>query len=274
MHRGILTGLFFLCVTLFGTLTLTAASPKSLPAVQPLKLSDDEQGNKNLYALLRAIGYDHKAQTESTEDPSRAAIRAFQRSHKLPETGRVNAPTLHLFGGPAAQLDAVPRFFYPVQPGDTLSGIARRFAVPLFTLLRFNAEVESIETIYIGQKIVVPVLFPLLGELAIQHARVCVQRFLGTYASHVPFSEVSKLEKWYASALAREGYSVEMDEESPLEKISFSGRGITLGQVSFGALETNDSTRVDIGLLFTESENVQDAPCITIATETDHSQNP
>jgi len=57
---------------------------------------------------------------------------------------------------------------YTVQPGDTMSGIARRYEISLAELLKANANITDPSRIYVGQKITIPDT----GSLAVYEQQV------------------------------------------------------------------------------------------------------
>ncbi|WP_324669693.1 peptidoglycan DD-metalloendopeptidase family protein [Geochorda subterranea] len=103
------------------------------------------QGALALQRLLFSLGYDvsldgiYGAETAS-------AVSRFQAQAGLRATGQADATTV-------ARILATT-WWYPVQPGDTLSGIARLYGTTVDTLVRLNG--LGGDTIRVGQRLLVP----------------------------------------------------------------------------------------------------------------------
>lgn len=94
---------------------------------------------------------------------TQAAVIAFQQSKNIPATGIVTAATWGALGvncGVAPPPPPPPPppsgGTYIVQPGDTMSAIARRFGVSLQALIAANPQITNPNVIFPGQTLNIP----------------------------------------------------------------------------------------------------------------------
>ncbi len=100
-----------------------------------------------LQSRLRHLGYASVKATGYFGPVTKRAVQAFQRTHHLRGDGVVNprteralrtARTRGTASSASPAFEAAPPRTYRVKPGDTLSGIARRFHVSWMMLARLN----------------------------------------------------------------------------------------------------------------------------------------
>lgn len=199
-------------------------------------------------AVLRAMGLYDGPLTGTLDDAGRAALAAFQRRYGLNPTGVLDRDTLAFLGGPAAKLQHQARFIYTVKPGDTLSGIAVRFGVPLPLLVRHNPDIKSVHRIYAGAQLVIPVDFPMPAHFEVLRVQVLPERFLGSYLVDVAFADADRLAEELALRLREHGYQVQVEQRA-LDGITVRNASVGLGRITFSPYRSEGLTRIDVGLL-------------------------
>lgn len=238
--------------------TLALLVPSSLISAEgaPAQMNGDLQHDtRALQSLLGILGLYEGAPTGQADTATARALAQLQRQSGLPPSGELDAATLHKLGGPAERLAQMPRFRYTVRPGDTLSQIALRFRSNIAAIVRLNPAIHSVHHIVAGTELVIPVEIELPESLTVERTQVLPDRFLGSYSSAVPFTEVHRLAESLADALRATGFAVEVNN-NPLDGITLRGRGVVLGRLTFSAQQSNGRTRVDVGLLFQRHEEL------------------
>lgn len=242
---------------LSGTGSVLARQQVSSSEQPPISSYDITGDVRSLQRLLAVIGHFQQSPTGSWDEVTANALKAFQRSQDLPQTGELDEPTIAALGGSQDALDRHPRFRHVIRSGDILSALAERFGSSIPWIVRFNPSLTSIHHIAEGAEIVVPIQFPLPDSFRVERLQVLTDRFLGTYISDVSFTEVNKLEEAIAAMLERAGFNIER-ASTPLEGITISGRGIVLGKLVFSAQQSNGKTRVHLALLFKKQEDLEE----------------
>lgn len=209
-----------------------------------------------LQELLAVLGHYDQEPTGQWDDETSRALEAFQAAEGLPVTGELDDATLEALGGPTSRMNDRPRFRYAPANGESLAAVARRFASTLPWIARYNPAVQSPGDEVPEGGIVVPVPFPLPEGLAAERVEVLPGRFLGTYASDVPFAGVGRLAEHMAAMLEDAGYEVEK-AATPLDGITLRGKGVVLGRVVFSASPSGGTARVHVGLVFVPQEELE-----------------
>lgn len=222
------------------------------PFQLPTPGETNEEAVLDLQRLLKALTVYPGEPTGRYDETTEAALRRFQAAWGLEATGVVDDHTARALGGTSPPEDR-PRLVYTVRPGDTLSQLAVRYAVSVPWIARFNAHLTSIHQIRSGSRLVIPIDLPLPEGFRAERLQILSDRFLGTYVSDYPFSDVDRLIVWYVAELEANGYGVEWNERNPLNGITVRGRGPLIGRIDFRS-QSGVSTRLDVGLLFTEAE--------------------
>ncbi|HEY8418705.1 MAG TPA: peptidoglycan-binding protein [Limnochordales bacterium] len=226
--------------------------PAPTPGVTAAEPEASQQPNVDdlwqVQAVLAALGMYNGPLTGVHDEATREALLRFQRAYRLPATGVLDRDTLAFLGGSAATLDRHPRFLYTVQPGDTLSGLAARFRVPMPRIVRYNPSITSVHRIYAGHQLVIPVEFPIPDHFKVLRLQVLSQRFLGSYLVDVPFADADRLANDFAQLLRERGFEVQV-EKTALDGITVRNRAVGLGRITFSPFRSEGLTRVDVGLL-------------------------
>ncbi len=248
-------------------LTLSLATPPSVQAREsdprpnaptqskgdttrlPSELSSDVA---ELQRILKAMGYFLNALSGNLDPNTVAALESFQRDYALPVTGDLDEYTLAALGGSPETLNRRPRFRYTVRDRDTLVGIARQYGSSVPWILRLNPAIESMDRIVSGMELVVPIRFPIPDGFQVERVQVLLDRFLGTYVTDVPYTDVNRLEEQVLERLVTEGFEIERG--TTLEGTTLSGRGVILGKLVFRAQQSNGKTRVDVALVFNRED--------------------
>lgn len=232
-------------------------------ATGPALAREAPEGGRELYdlpgdaralqELLAVLGYYGQDPTGQWDEETSRALEAFQAAEGLPVTGELDDATLEALGGPTARMNNRPRFHYVPAEGESLDAVARRFGSTLPWIARYNPSIQSPGGEIPQGGIVVPVSFPLPGGLEAERVEVLPGRFLGTYASQVPFAGVGRLAEQMAAMLRDAGYEVET-AATPLDGITVRGSGVVLGRVVFSASPSGGTARVHVGLVFVPQE--------------------
>mgnify|MGYP001165762551 CR=1 FL=1 len=203
---------------------------------------------RQVQAVLHALGLYDGSPTGAVDAALGEALARFQRRYRLTPTGVLDPDTLNFLGGPAASLERQARFLYTVKPGDTLSGVAARFRVPLPRIVRYNPSITSVHRIYGGQQLVVPVEFPVPAHFEVLRLQVLPERFLGSYLVNVAFADADRLAEELAARLRELGFEVQIEQRA-LDGITVRNASVGLGRITFSPFRSEALTRVDVGLL-------------------------
>jgi uncharacterized YkwD family protein len=84
-----------------------------------------------------------------------ASSNGVTLSQLLSANPSITNPSL-IYVGQKITIPSTKAVTYTVQPGDTMSGIAKRFEISLTELLKANANITDPSRIYVGQKITIP----------------------------------------------------------------------------------------------------------------------
>ncbi|MBO8141314.1 MAG: peptidoglycan-binding protein [Firmicutes bacterium] len=200
-------------------------------------------------AVLSALGYYERSLSGAFDSATREALERLQRRYGLSPTGVLDSETWALLGGPATELERMPRFLYTVRAGDTLSSLAARFGVPIPRILRFNPSITAVDRIYAGHQLIIPVDFPVPADFRVLRIQVLPDRFLGSYFVDVSFAAADRLAEELAQRLRERGFDVTLDPARPLDGITVRNASVELGRITFSAYRSEGWTRVDVGLL-------------------------
>jgi len=211
---------------------------------------------REVQRLLVVLGHLDQTPSGKLDESTVAALKSFQRGHNLPASGELDAATIAALGGNTRDARNHPRFRYVIRRGDILTELAQRFDSSVPWIARFNQALTSVDHLVPGMEIVIPIRFPLLEELTSERLEILPNRFLGTYLSAIPFSEVTELAERMANTLLEAGFEVEI-ASTPLEGMKLRGHGIVLGRMVYSAQQSTGKTRVHLALLFNEGEKLE-----------------
>lgn len=161
----------------------------------------------------------------------------------------------------AELIERQPRFVHTITGDCTIRCVAQRLHIPVARLLAYNSSINEAESPLVpeGARVVVPIAFPLLNDLAPLKVDVSEHRFVAAYGGNVPFAAVSQLADWYREQLS--AYGFELIEDRNNDSLRFSGGLIARGTVEFSPGDDEYPVLIDIALVVRDDFGAIDATC-------------